>query len=130
MLDIGKKEKIVLTFLKFGPILGRKRFQKMMFLAKMKYMLDIPFIFVKYHYGPYSKDLQETLDRLANFGLILEKSKKIDNFKAVYEYRLTKKGEIIIEIDPLSYEKEIKNILEVYKAKSTDELVKEAYKYV
>ena len=130
MLDIGKKEKIILTFLKFGPILGRKKFQKMMFLAKMKYMLDIPFIFVKYHYGPYSSELQNTIDRLKLMGMIKETRREVDFFVSVYEYELTEKGKAFIVEHPLEEEPSIRALVSDLNKRSTQELVKEAYKYV
>ena len=68
-------------------IKGRKRFQKLVFLAKAA---GIPFneSFEWNNYGPFSKELAQEIDTLCKLGLIEE---ELNNSE--YYYTLTKKGE-------------------------------------
>jgi uncharacterized protein YwgA len=55
-----------------GSIQGRTRLQKMIFLAQEELGLPHVFDFKKYHYGPYSWDLTETVERMLARGEIEE----------------------------------------------------------
>ena len=124
-----RKEIVLLTFLKYGNILGRKRFQKLVFLAKYKYGAGIPFIFVNYKYGPYSRELQDVLDGLVMAGFV-EEVKRISDGFVEYEYRLTGKGRFLVGLFPLSRsdEEAIRQVMDEYGNKPTREVVEEAYK--
>ena len=126
-----KKELLLLTFLKYSNIDGRKRFQKLMYLAKFKFNIEVPFIFIKYFYGPFSKEMQEVLDKLVSVGLIKE-TKIINEFGIVeYRYSLTDRGKAVLQIISLDSEEEnkIKQLIEKYKHKSTPEIVEEVYEH-
>ena len=115
MFELGKREKIILTFLKYGPILGKTKFQQMLYIAKMKYFLDIPFNFINYDVGPYSPELEATIDRLKLLDMIKEKRKEVGIFKSLYEYSLTSKGKLYITLNPFEGEEEIKNVIDKLK---------------
>ncbi len=126
-----KKELLLLTFLKYSDIIGRKRFQKLMYLAKFKFNIEVPFIFIKYFYGPFSREMQEVLDKLVSAGLIKE-TKIISEFGIVeYRYSLTDKGKAILQIISLDSKEEekIKHLIEKYKHKPTTEIVDEVYEH-
>jgi len=124
------KDLIVLAFLKYGKIVGRKRFQKLIFLAKYKNGLEIPFNFIMYHYGPYSRDLQNTIDKLVLNGYIKEKITLDENGFKVYSYEITPTGIILVNLLlPKEFDNKIKDFLTCYKNKSTNEIVKESYEY-
>jgi len=123
MEGIKKKALLLLTFLKYGDIIGRKRFQKLMYLAKHKYDIEVPFVFVRYLYGPYSREMQRVLDNLVTNGLIKE-DKIIGNEGIVeYKYSLTNRGKFAISIISFNVKEEekIKKFIEKYKYKSNAE---------
>ena len=131
MEGIKKKALLLLTFLKYGDIIGRKRFQKLMYLAKHKYDIEVPFVFVRYLYGPYSREMQRVLDNLVTNGLIKE-DKIIGNEGIVeYKYSLTNRGKFAISIISFNVKEEekIKKFIEKYKYKSTKDIVKEVYEH-
>jgi len=131
MEGIKKKTLLLLTFLKYGDIVGRKRFQKLMYLAKHKYNIEVPFIFVKHLYGPYSREMQTVLDNLVTHGLVRE-TKIIGNEGIVeYKYSLTDRGKFALSIIPFNVneERKIKKLIEKYKYKSTKDIVKEVYEH-
>ena len=72
-------------------IRGRKRFQKLVFLAKIA---GIPFkeTFEWNNYGPFSKELAQEIDTLCKLDLIEE-----DINNSEYYYTLTKKGEEFLD---------------------------------
>jgi uncharacterized protein YwgA len=83
--------KIIKLFAEAGEVVGRKKLQKMVYIAKK---LKFPF-FEKYNfhfYGPYSEELTLRIEELENLGLINElKEKKGGYFQ--YRYTLTEEGE-------------------------------------
>lgn len=115
MFELGKREKTILTFLKYGPILGKTKFQRMLYIAKMKYLIDIPFNFINYDMGPYSPELEATIDRLKLLDMVKEKRREVGIFKSIYEYSLTGKGKLYITLNPLEEEEEIKHVIDKLK---------------
>jgi uncharacterized protein len=72
-------------------VIGRKKLQKMIFIAKK---LDFPFgeKFQFHFYGPYSEELTIRVEELYNMGFLAEvKEKKGGYFQ--YRYTLTEDGE-------------------------------------
>lgn len=79
-----------------GEIIGRKKFQKMIYIAKK---MNFPFQekFQFHFYGPYSEELTLQLEELVNMGFIEEvKEKKGGYFQ--YRYSLTTNGEEFISM--------------------------------
>lgn len=72
-------------------IKGRKRFQKLVFLAKAA---GIPFneSFEWNNYGPFSRELAQEIDTLCKLGLVEEEFNNSE-----YHYTLTKKGEDFLD---------------------------------
>lgn len=75
-------------------IKGRTRFQKLAFLAgkQLEERGISLYDFVPYDYGPYSKDLQETIDKLVSEGLVRVRKTQTYGGDDRYDYRLTEKG--------------------------------------
>ncbi len=65
------EEKLVLFLGVAEEIDGRTKLHKEIFLGKEEFGLDLSFRFVKYHYGPFSFDLNDKLVDLKNKNLIL-----------------------------------------------------------
>jgi len=73
-----------------GEIVGRKKLQKMIYIAKK---IDFPFQdrFEFHFYGPYSEELTTRVEELCNMGFLNEvKEKKGGYFQ--YRYTLTEAG--------------------------------------
>ncbi|QOR66562.1 YwgA family protein [Cytobacillus suaedae] len=83
--------KIMKAFSEAGEIIGRKKLQKMIYIAKK---VNFPF-YEKYDfhfYGPYSEELTLRVEELCNLGFLNEvKEKKGGYFQ--YRYTLTETGE-------------------------------------
>ncbi|MDX8361025.1 MULTISPECIES: YwgA family protein [Bacillaceae] len=83
--------KVMKAFSEAGEIVGRKKLQKMIFIAKK--MKD-PF-YEKYNfhfYGPYSEELTLRVEELCNLGYIHEEIEKKAGYSQ-YRYSLTESGE-------------------------------------
>ncbi|WP_078543376.1 YwgA family protein [Litchfieldia alkalitelluris] len=83
--------KIMKAFSAAGEIIGRKKLQKMIYIAKK---IDFPF-FEKYNfhfYGPYSEELTLKVEELCNLGFLNEIKEKKGGYSQ-YKYTLTEKGE-------------------------------------
>ncbi|WP_141430939.1 YwgA family protein [Bacillus sp. 03113] len=80
-----------------GEIIGRKKLQKMIFIAKK---MDFPFQekFQFHFYGPYSEELTLRVEELSNMGFLNEvKEKKGGYFQ--YRYTLTDNGREFLELN-------------------------------
>ncbi len=73
------------------PIVGRTRFQKLIFLAMNKYS-EHWYSFIPYNYGPYSKELQQDIDVLIEKGLINEEQESLEDDRIIYSYSATIDG--------------------------------------
>jgi uncharacterized protein YwgA len=71
---------------------GRKRFQKTVFLLRTEKEMPVPYTFIPYLHGPYSKELQMDLNLLCLLGLVDEKREGF-----TYQYALTDKGKDILK---------------------------------
>ena len=100
----------------------------MMFLAKCKRGIEVPYIFTKYLYGPYSRELQENLDKLVISNFVRERKVKYGDF-IEFSYSLTKKGLNTLDLVSLTKKEEhtIKKFVDEYRGKFTSEIVREAY---
>lgn len=74
-----------------GEVVGRKKLQKMIFIAKK---LNFPF-YEKYDfhfYGPYSEEVTLKIEELTNLGLVTEVQEKVNGY-VQYRYSLSEAGE-------------------------------------
>ena len=126
--NILNKEVTVLYLLSKGPIYGRLRLQKLMFLAKEKFLAPIPFKFVIYHYGPYSLELQRVIDNLVMSGLVREDIVKHED-RILYKYELTEKGKIILKLlqPNEDVKKGIDETFKWYGKEKTNKILREVY---
>jgi hypothetical protein len=79
------------VFSSSGEITGRKKLQKMIYIAKK---INLPF-YEKYDfhfYGPYSEELTLRIEELCNLGFLNEMHEKKGGYFQ-YRYSLTKSGE-------------------------------------
>lgn len=81
-------------FCEAGEVIGRKKLQKMVYIAKK---LNFPF-YERYNfhfYGPYSEEITLRVEELCNLGFLDEvKEKKGGYFQ--YRYSLTSEGEVFL----------------------------------
>lgn len=69
---------------------GRTKMQKIIYLVSRNHTF-FNLNFIGYHYGPYSKELQQILAKMSAFGLIREESEFV-GFNIRYNYELTQEG--------------------------------------
>jgi uncharacterized protein YwgA len=70
-----------------GPILGRTKLQKILYLANSVGWKALDF---KYHnYGPYSESLASELDNMRNYGWIEEHEISTSQERVLYEYHFS-----------------------------------------
>ncbi|WP_027408067.1 YwgA family protein [Anoxybacteroides tepidamans] len=83
--------KIMKAFAAAGEIVGRKKLQKMIYIAKK---LKFPFYekFDFHFYGPYSEELTWRVEELCNLGFLNEAREKKGGYFQ-YRYTLTAAGE-------------------------------------
>jgi uncharacterized protein YwgA len=79
------------AFMAAGEIVGRKKLQKMIYIAKK---LQFPFYekFDFHFYGPYSEELTWRIEELCNLGFLNEVKEKKGGY-VQYRYTLTEAGE-------------------------------------
>lgn len=87
---LNEHAKVMKVFLASGEIIGRKKLQKMIYIAKK---INLPF-YEKYDFhffGPYSEELTLRIEELCNLGFLNEvREKKGGYFQ--YRYTLTDSG--------------------------------------
>jgi uncharacterized protein len=89
--------KLMQAILVSGEIVGRKKLQKMIYIAKK---VDFPFHerFQFHFYGPYSEELTLRVEELCNMGFLNEiKEKKGGYFQ--YRYTLTDTGKEFLSLN-------------------------------
>jgi uncharacterized protein YwgA len=69
---------------------GRTKLQKIIYIVSREHPF-LNFHYIGYHYGPYSKELQHTLNTLSTFNLILENQEFVGP-NIQYTYSLTEAG--------------------------------------
>ncbi|MCW4682044.1 YwgA family protein [Bacillus pumilus] len=87
--------KLMKVFSESGEIVGRKKLQKMIYIAKK---LDFPF-YEKYDfhfYGPYSEELTLRIEELCNLGFLDEMKEKKGGYYQ-YRYSLTVNGKEFLD---------------------------------
>jgi len=88
---LNEHAKLMKVFSSSGEITGRKKLQKMIYIAKK---INLPF-YEKYDfhfYGPYSEELTLRIEELCNLGFLNEMHEKKGGYFQ-YRYSLTKSGE-------------------------------------
>lgn len=93
--------RLMSVFAASGEITGRKKLQKMVYIAKK---MDFPFQekFEFHFYGPYSEELTLRIEELCDFGFIGETKEDKGNYYQ-YKYVMTESGREFLE----SYDHEI-----------------------
>ena len=93
-----------------GEICGRKKLQKMIFIAKK---LSFPFEerFDFHFYGPYSEELTLKIEELVNMGFLREEKEKKGNFLQ-YRYTLTESGERFLQLSPVAAPEALRTCVE------------------
>jgi len=89
--------KLMQAIMVSGEITGRKKLQKMIYIAKK---IDFPFHerFQFHFYGPYSEELTTRVEELCNMGFLNEvKEKKGGYFQ--YRYTLTEAGKEFLSMN-------------------------------
>lgn len=82
-----------------GEIVGRKRLQKMIYIAKK---VSFPFQerFQFHFYGPYSEELTLRVEELCNMGFLNEVKEKKDGYFQ-YRYTLTDSGKEFLSLNQI-----------------------------
>ncbi|KMJ59232.1 hypothetical protein AB685_09270 [Bacillus sp. LL01] len=83
--------KLMKVFASAGEVIGRKKLQKMVYIAKK---LNYPF-YEKYNfhfYGPYSEEVTLRVEELCNLGFLSELKENKGGYSQ-YRYALTENGE-------------------------------------
>ncbi|ALA53117.1 YwgA family protein [Shouchella clausii] len=87
---------ILTLFAMSGEIVGRKKLQKMVYIAKQ---MGYPFN-ERYHfhrYGPYSDELTVRLEELCNLGFLIESEEDKGHYSQ-YRYTLSPQGQAFLEM--------------------------------
>lgn len=114
-----------------GAIAGRTRVQKLMFLVQEEGTGSKPFNYIAYDYGPYSKDLQNSLNTLVDLGLLEEKPGSGRSDSTYYTYQITAPGKQFIAASKTAEATKrgvtMKAIQDQWRRKTTDELIHYVY---
>ncbi|WP_404446231.1 YwgA family protein [Sutcliffiella horikoshii] len=87
--------KLMKVFASAGEVIGRKKLQKMVYIAKK---LNYPF-YEKYNfhfYGPYSEEVTLRVEELCNLGFLSELKENKGGYSQ-YRYSLTENGEEFLQ---------------------------------
>ncbi|ALL00739.1 hypothetical protein Pyrde_0689 [Pyrodictium delaneyi] len=92
----GLKKLMVLALLGNGPVQGRTRMMKLLFLAqdrarKRGIELDGGFEFIPYRFGPWSYEVLMVLEELQQEGLVVEEVEET-SYGPRFRYFLTRRG--------------------------------------
>ncbi|MCM3764079.1 YwgA family protein [Neobacillus niacini] len=89
--------KLMQAILVSGEIVGRKKLQKMIYIAKK---IDFPFHdrFQFHFYGPYSEELTTRVEELCNMGFLNEVKEKKGGYYQ-YRYTLTDAGKEFLSLN-------------------------------
>ncbi|WP_088036743.1 YwgA family protein [Evansella clarkii] len=88
--------KLLAVFKQTGEIIGRKKLQKLIYIAKK---LEFPF-FEKYQfhiYGPYSEELNLRMEEICSLSFVEEVKEKKSGYYQ-YRYNLSSKGEEFLSL--------------------------------
>jgi len=92
---LNNHARLIQAFAVSGEIVGRKKLQKMIFIAKkMAFPFQEKFEF--HFYGPYSEELTLRVEELCNLGFISETKEQKGGYYQ-YRYALTESGREFLE---------------------------------
>ncbi|NEU30455.1 YwgA family protein [bacterium LRH843] len=94
---------VMALFLQAGEIVGRKKLQKMIYIAKK---LDMPFSekYTFHMFGPYSEELTLRVEELCNLGFVVETKEDKGNYFQ-YRYDLSPEGQKFLRLYELELPK-------------------------
>lgn len=119
-----------------GELRGRTRFHKLVFLTKEKLKEedhDIGFQFSRLFYGPFSRDLRDSVKAHIKDGTVEEWVEE-NSYGLVYIYKLTNDGRDLVELSlqrgliPQEVKKRIEQIACEFGDKPLDELIATVYR--
>jgi len=124
---VENAEKLLVALKHHGDILGRKRFQKIIFLLIKKHDIDFKYSFISHLYGPYSRKMQLDINVLNFMGLI-DVHPGIPYLHVLTEKGLKKAEETESRMRALSPEEleTLKGAIEQLKGQNTIDLTTEA----
>ncbi|KMK78210.1 YwgA family protein [Alkalihalobacillus pseudalcaliphilus] len=84
-----------------GEVVGRKKLQKMIYIAKK---LDMPFSerYNFHMYGPYSEELSLRMEELSNLGFVHENKEDKGHYQQ-YCYSLSEQGESFLALNKIEW---------------------------
>ncbi|WP_088104462.1 YwgA family protein [Halalkalibacter urbisdiaboli] len=108
--------KVMALFLQAGEVIGRKKLQKIIYIAKK---MNIPFSErFKFHmFGPYSEELTLRIEELCNLGFVNEQKEDKGNYYQ-YRYTLSEEGMKFLELYQLELP-EVKSLIEALNEQSS-----------
>ena len=127
---------LYMLYFMHGELRGRTRFQKLVFLTKEKLKeedRDIGLQFSRLFYGPFSRDLRDSLKTHIKEGTV-EESVYESSYGLVYIYKLTDEGRDLVEnslrrgLIPQEVKKKIEQVAREYGDKPLDELIATVYR--
>jgi uncharacterized protein YwgA len=125
--DSRLNELILLAINYVGRVYGRTYMQKLFFLIENELFRDMDLNYIKYHYGPFSRDLAKHVEELKTKGFM----KEIINISNGHEghcYELTKKGQLQIQkIINKSDSKRLQEFCDKFKQYTPSELLRYVY---
>ncbi|MBU9714885.1 YwgA family protein [Evansella tamaricis] len=93
---LNEHAKLLAVFRQTGEIIGRKKLQKLIYIAKK---LDFPF-FEKYQfhfYGPYSEELNLRMEEMCHLSFVTEVREKKSGYYQ-YRYSLSDQGDEFLKL--------------------------------
>jgi uncharacterized protein len=95
--------KVMAVFLQAGEVVGRKKLQKIIYIAKK---MNITFTErYKFHmFGPYSEELSLRMEELCNLGFIAETKEDKGNYYQ-YRYALSAEGQKFLDMYQFDFPK-------------------------
>lgn len=132
MRELDKKEKLLLYVLYFvGAVYGRTYIQKLFFLIEKELFRDTNFNFIKYHYGPFSRELNDMLSQLVTERFVIEKLNVTKGLNIGHNYRLSSTTKTLVENFINKEDKDkieiLKEFCEKYKNYTPSEILKLVY---
>src|SRR5438552_331238 len=120
-----------------GVVKGKTRFQKLLYIYQSESGRSAraknQFAFELYHYGPFSFELETTLDRLSEMSLLRVTTTLTSEGHALYLYQLTREGRQLLRqgrnLGWLSRQADhnLREVAETYGGMQLRKLVEEAY---
>ncbi len=90
--SLNIREAILVLFVLMGKIVGRTKLQKTVYLLEREKKITTGLDFKIYLYGPFSKDLNNEVDRLISENLIQVNLLITHSGDKCYEYNISEKG--------------------------------------